>query len=109
MLFEVKRTSQISRKDKPHCNCVPMRIFAEPNETGFPSKSLITSIYDGIADDGCVNSWGIEITSLEDLVKFANEVAKEINEDYWSPELILTRSLANDQILCLEIYDDYRE
>ncbi len=108
MLFEVKRTSLV-RRTKPHDDCIPMRICVETKYGSWPNKDHINYSYDGIASDGFVDSWGIEITSLEGLIKFANSLAKETDEDGYYPELILTRSIANNKTLCLEIYDDYRE
>ena len=103
MLFEVTRTSSRGVKTKPHNSCIPIRIHVQTNTT------ICKRIYKNISDDGFVNSWGIEINSIEDLMKFENKVKQEKNEDGDSPELILTRSSADYGMPCIEIYDDYRE
>lgn len=46
------------------------------------------------------HAYGIEINSLEELIKFYNNVKSEV---------VIRSSWTDNSTPCLEIYDDYRE
>lgn len=79
MIFQVIRTSMYAdENEKPYEKCVPIRLYSEWGK----------------------EVWGIEINSLEELMKF-----KEIVDE----EIIITTSPQNNKTPTIEIYDDYRE
>ena len=51
-------------------------------------------------DRELVDAWGIEINSLEELMKFQETVGEE---------LVIQTSWIDNKTPCIEIYDDYRE
>ena len=60
----------------------------------FNNKGYITR------DLGEIDSWGMEINTLEELMEFKNRVGEE---------LVIGRSFSNPEFPMIEIYDDYRE
>lgn len=80
MLFQVTRTSHWS-DEKPCEDC-------------FPIKLKLNS------EDVYRDCWGIELNTIEELMKFKDSVDEA---------LILRTSYVDDNIPCIEIYDDYRE
>lgn len=80
MVFQIERTSIGSSSDELPCkNCFPIKL---------PTKY------------GTLDRWGIEINSLEELIN----LMEEINEP-----LIVSHAFGSEDMLCIEIYDDYRE
>ena len=118
MLFEVTTTSCLNGKS-PYEKCVPIkltitdtRMLKTPeefdtehsdregkwlevgtnhrvNEQGFITR-----------DKGEIDTYGIEINSIEELMNFFNDVNEEI---------VLRKSFIDKKTPCLEIYDTYRE
>lgn len=78
MLFHVYRTSEKDNKLRKYC---------------FPIK--IKDSFGEIRD-----CWGIELNTIEELMKFKDSVKEE---------LILGTSYIDDKTPCIEIYDTYRE
>ena len=118
MIFQVVRTSNRDDK-KPFEDCIPIKLtkvetrtFRTPEEFDkkfsecegkwiekgtnhrVDARGYITR------DRELVNEWGIEINSLEELMKFQEAVREE---------LILGTSRIDNKTPCIEIYDDYRE
>ena len=118
MIFQVIRTSNWS-DEKPFEDCIPIKLtkvetrtFRTPEEFDkkfsecegkwiekgtnhrVDARGYITR------DRELVNEWGIEINSLEELIKFQEAVREE---------LILGTSRIDNKTPCIEIYDDYRE
>lgn len=118
MIFQVTRTSMWD-DDKPWETCIPIKItdvetracltpeefdrkFGEckgkwlengtnhrVNERGYITR-----------DVGFIDRWGIELNSLEELMKFKEDVGEE---------LVLGVSYDDYKTPTIEIYDDYRE
>ena len=91
MLFEIVRTS-VWDDSKPYEKCFPIKlkhIDNRINEQGFIERE-----YDPI------DSWGIRLDTLEDLLNFQKDVGEDI---------IIRASYTDNKTPCIEIYDDYRE
>ena len=118
MIFQVIRTSNWDDK-KLWDNCIPIqlvrvktRTFRTPEEfdkkfSGCEGKWIENGTNHRVdargyitRDRELVNEWGIEINSLEELMKFQEAVREE---------LILGTSRIDNKTPCIEIYDDYRE
>lgn len=118
MLFEVTRTS-IWNNEKPYDKCTPIQlVMVDSQDLRSPEefdakfseragKWLDVGFNHRIDEQGYIvrdigvrEAWGIEINTLEDLLKFKNEV----NED-----IILRESYIDEKTPCLEIYDTYGE
>lgn len=116
MLFEVVRTS-IWDKQKPYEKCIQIKL--KRVEKYYISVEEFIKRYSDKGDkwfnrgknhrikNGCilrdfedVQSWGIKINTLEELMKFKKEV---------DTELVITKSIIDEETPCIEIYDDYRE
>ena len=80
MLFQVTRTSYWS-DEKPCEDCFPIKL-----------KLNSTDMYR--------DCWGIELNTIEELMKFKKSV---------KTELVLGTSYVDDKTPCIEIYDTYRE
>lgn len=80
MLFEVTRTSYWIDQ-KPCEDCFPIKLKCNSTDTH-------------------IDCWGIEINTIEELMKFQDSVKEE---------LILGTSYIDDKTPSIEIYDDYRE
>lgn len=118
MIFQVIRTSQWNN-EKPFKDCIPIKLtmvetrtFRTPEEFDnkfgdregkwlnrgtnhrVDARGYITR------DMGFKDAWGIEISSLEELMDFKEEVGEE---------LVLITSWIDNETPCIEIYDDYRE
>lgn len=116
MIFMVKRTSNWDMSQQPCENTFPMkltrvdkRVFKSEEEYNnrFPDKWTDTGTNHRILEDGCIardvgeeDCWGIEINTLEELIKFYEDVGEE---------LVLGKTWLDRKTLYLEIYDDYRE
>ena len=119
MLFEIIRTSSWDHDNPPCDGCIPIKItkvetrtlgsaeefdarfgkregkwFSVGSNHRFNSKGYITR------DIGENDSWGIEINTLEELMKLKNRVGEE---------LVIGNSWHNPEFPIIEIYDDYRE
>lgn len=119
MIFQVTRTSNNWSEEKPFDTCIPIKLinvqtrtFRTPEEFDnkfgdregkwldrgtnhrIDARGYITR------DMGLEDVWGIEINSLEELMKFQETVGKE---------LVIQTSWVDNKTPCIEIYDDYRE
>lgn len=114
MLFEITRTSTYD--EKPCKNSFPIEIASvdvrtlfsfEDYERRFGESFLDMGSNHRILENGhiardmdAVKRWGLEISTLEDLMKFQEEVGEE---------LIITTSYVDHKTPRIDIYDDYRE
>ena len=119
MLFEVTRTSSWNKENSPCDGCIRIKIrrvetrtlgsaeefdarfgktegkwFSVGSNHRFNNKGYITR------DREEIDSWGIEINSLEELMNFKESVGEE---------LVLSTSYIDYKTPRIEIYDDYRE
>lgn len=78
MIFQVIRTSMYE-SEKPYEKCIPIKLYSEW---------------------GTKEAWGIEINSIEELMKFKEIVGEEI---------VIRTSEQDNKTPLIEIYDDYRE
>ncbi len=117
ILFEVSRTSCRSG-ECPYEKCIPIKLirvdertyksFEEynilhgknGNWTDFGTNHRILENGHIARDIGVEDAYGIEINSLEELIKFYNDVKSEV---------VIRISWIDNSTPCLEIYDDYRE
>ena len=118
MLFEVTRTSSWDHENPPCEGCIRIKITrvetrmcrsVEEFDRGVgraEGKWLSVGTnhrFDNgwiTRDRGEIDSWGIEINTLEELM----ELKKRVGE-----ELVITKSYINREFPMIEIYDDYRE
>lgn len=120
MIFEIVRTSLFYSKDKnirPFEKSFPIEImkiderFVHDPEELLDKNTRVNWYKVGTnhrinkkgyieRDLGIVQRWGVEINSLEDLLKLKEEVKSN---------LIIGSSSENEYFPCIEIYDDYRE
>ena len=117
MIFQVVRTSDPDKK--PWDNCIPIRVVrVETRTLRTPEEfDMKFGMREGkwiekgtnhrvdargyiTRDRELVDEWGIEINSLEELMKFQETVGEE---------LVLRNSWIDNKTPCIEIYDDYRE
>lgn len=119
MIFEVTRTSSWSEENPPCDGCIPIKIrrvetrtlgsaeefdarfgkregewFSVGTNHRFNNQGYITR------DREEVDTWGMEINTLEELIEFKNRVGEE---------LVIGTSYNNPEFPMIEIYDDYRE
>ena len=119
MIFEVTRTSSWEEENPPCDGCIRIKYtrvetrtlgsaeefdkrfgaregkwFSVGSNHRFNNKGYITR------DREEVDSWGIEINTLEELMEFKNRVGEE---------LVIRSSWNNPEFPTIEIYDDYRE
>ena len=118
MIFQVTRTSGWDDK-KPWDNGIPIRLVrVETRALRTPEEfDMKFGMREGkwiekgtnhrvdargyiTRDRELVDEWGIEINSLEELMKFQETVGEE---------LVLRNSWIENKTPCIEIYDDYRE
>lgn len=115
MIFEVRRTSLWSDKS-PYEKCIPLNLTRvdercfksfEEYDNRFSDKWTDTGTNHRVLSNGNIardigveNCFGIEINSLEELMKFYADVGSEV---------VLRKSWVDNKTPCLEIYDDYRE
>lgn len=118
MIFQVTRTSNRDNK-KPFEDCIPIKLtrvetrtFRTPEEFDMKfgdreGKWLNRGTNHRVDARGYITRdmvfkdvWGIEISSLEELMDFQEAVGEE---------LVLRTSWIDDKTPCIEIYDDYRE
>jgi hypothetical protein len=117
MLFQVDKTSEWTNK-KPYDKCIPIQLtrvetyfLRTPEEfdkrfSDRKGKWLNVGTNHRINKQGYitrnldVDAWGVEINTLEELLKFKDEVNKEI---------VLKKSWIDKKTPCLEIYDTRRE
>ena len=117
MIFQVVRTSDSDKK--PWDNCIPIRLVrVETRTLRTPEEfDMKFGMKEGkwiekgtnhrvdargyiTRDRELVDEWGIEINSLEELMKFQEAVGEA---------LVLRTSYIDNKTPCIEIYDDYRE
>ena len=119
MIFEITRTSSWEHENPPCDGCIPIKIrrvetrtlgsaeefdkrfgaregkwFSVGTNHRFNNKGYITR------DREEIDSWGIEINTLEELMEFKNRIGEE---------LVLGSSWHSPEVPMIEIYDDYRE
>lgn len=115
MLFQITRTSLWS-EEKPYKNCVPIEITQVDIRTLYSFEDYEKRFRESFMDDGTnhrilengyiardvgVNSsWGLEISTLEELMEFKDEVGED---------LIIRSSHVDDETPCIEIYNTSRE
>ena len=117
MIFQVTRTSLWD--EKPWDRCIPIQLTRVDTRTFRTSEEFdtIRGKHEGkwiekgtnhrvdargyiTRDRELVDEWGIEINSLEELMKFQEAVGEA---------LVLRTSWIDNKTPCIEIYDDYRE
>lgn len=115
MLFEIVRTS-VWDDSKPYEKCFPIKL-KHINICNFKSyEEYYKSTGRNWEDNGTnhhineqgliqrefepIDSWGIRLDTLEDLLNFQKEVGENI---------IISTSYKDHKTPCIEIYDDYRE
>lgn len=117
MIFEVTRSSDIyNKREKPCENCFPLELTnverleyasvldcnqshrEQPKwtEEGTNHRIINNKCY---RDNGTVQTWGVRIDTLKELMEFKNEIGEE---------LILGISTADWRTPCIEIYDDLK-
>lgn len=118
MIFQVVRTSNWG-DGKPFEDCIPIKLTRVETRTLHTPEEFDNKfgtregkwIENGTnhrvdargyitRDRELVDEWGIEINSLEELIKFQEAVGEE---------LVLRASWIDNKTPCIEIYDDYRE
>ena len=118
MIFQVIRTSQYCNT-KPFEDCIPIKLVdvqtvglrtPEEFDKKFGDKEgkwlnhgtnhRVNARGYITRDMGFEDVWGIEVSSLEELMDFKEAVDEE---------LVLGTSLIDKKTPCIEIYDDYRE
>lgn len=118
MIFQVTRTSNWG-DEKPFKDCIPIKLTrVETRTLRTPEEfDMKFGMREGkwiekgtnhrvdargyiTRDRELVDEWGIEINSLEELMKFQETVGEE---------LVLRNSWIDNKTPCIEIYDDYRE
>ena len=118
MIFQVVRTSNWG-DGKPFEDCIPIKLTRVETRTLHTPEEFDNKfgtregkwIENGTnhrvdargyitRDRELVDEWGIEINSLEELMKFQETVGKE---------LVIQTSRIDNKTPCIEIYDDYRE
>lgn len=115
MLFEIVRTS-VWDDSKPYEKCFPIKLkhIDIRNFTSYEEYYKRTG--KNWEDDGTnhhineqgfiereydpIDSWGIRLDTLEDLLNFQKDVGEDI---------IIRTSYTDNKTPCIEIYDDYRE
>ena len=119
MLFEITRTSSWNEENPPCDGCIRIKVtrvdtrtlgsaeefdrrHGKTQGTWFSIGTNHRFNKDGYItrDLGEVDSWGIEINTLEELMELKNRVGEE---------LVITNSYADREFPMIEIYDDYRE
>ena len=117
MIFEVTRTSDVwNEREKPCESCFPLELMnverleyasvldynqrykdrPKWHEEGTNHRIINNRYY---RDNGTIQTWGIRINTLKELMEFKNEVGEE---------LILGISTADWRTPCIEIYDDLK-
>ena len=118
MIFQVTRTSNWDDK-KPWDNCIPIQLVRVETRTLRTPEEFDNKFGDRegkwlsrgtnhrvdargyiTRDMGFTDVWGVEINSLEELMKFQEAIGEE---------LVLRTSWIDNKTPCIEIYDDYRE
>lgn len=119
MIFEVTRTSSFNEENPPCDGCVRIKItkvetFTLGSAEEFDrrhgktrGKWFSVGTNHRFNKDGCItrdlgeiDSWGIEINTLEELMEF---------KDRMGSELVIGDSIYSPEFPMIEIYDDYRE
>ena len=118
MIFQITRTSNWG-DEKPFKDCIPIKLTrVETRTLRTPEEfDMKFGMREGkwiekgtnhrvdargyiTRDRELVDAWGIEINSLEELMKFQETVGEE---------LVIQTSWIDNKTPCIEIYDDYRE
>ena len=118
MIFQVIRTSNWG-DEKPFEDCIPIKLTRVETRTLRTPEEFDNKFGDRegkwldrgtnhrvdargyiTRDRGFQDAWGIEINSLEELMKFQETVGAN---------LVIQTSWIDNKTPCIEIYDDYRE